>query len=230
MKNYYIRKILDDNQLDTIKKILKESNENNYWSDGLGSGGGTKSVKNNLELSNIDLCKIINDMIMISLDSDRKFINYVVAKSTNLNIISKTTSGGYYNPHLDEWMNGDYSTTVFLNNPDEYCGGELCLYFGGDEEVKIKLDAGWGVTYSTGTLHRVNRVISGTRYVSVFWTESLIKDQFIRSLYEELCNIEINIVDQKSSVHLIDCISASNDPCFSISNLKKQILRRYASK
>jgi PKHD-type hydroxylase len=229
MKQYYVRRVLDQEQLKVVHDIINESNQHNFWNDGLYSGGGTKSVKSNVELHNQEFSKVINDMIMTSLDRDSGFINFTTPCNTHLNIISKTVSGGYYNPHFDNWNNGDYSTTVFLNNPSEYDGGELCLYIGGEDEEKIKLDAGWAVTYSTGTIHRVNKVVRGTRYVSVFWTKSLISDPFIRFIHGELGNIQDKLPINEHSVHLSTCISALNDPYFLLNNLKTQILRRYAS-
>ncbi len=226
MKNYYVRKILEKEQIKSIQNLIDQANKNNFWEDGLNSGGGYKRIKNNLELTNQEISQIINDQIMTSLDNDDDFINFTVPSHTNLNIISKTTSGGYYNPHLDNWKNGDYSTTVFLNDPDEYVGGELCLYFGGDEEYKVKLESGWGITYSTGILHRVNKVISGTRYVSVFWTKSLISDPFIRFVYGEIGNIQKFVPNE--SIHLSNCISTEKDPYFSLENLKNHLLRRYS--
>jgi PKHD-type hydroxylase len=229
MKQYYVRNVLDQEQLKVVHEIINESNQHNFWNDGLYSGGGSKSVKSNVELNNQQFAKTINDMIMSSLDSDREFHNFTTPSSTHLNIISKTVSGGYYNPHFDNWSNGDYSTTVFLNDPSEYDGGELCLYIGGEDEEKIKLDAGWAVTYSTGTIHRVNKVVRGTRYVSVFWTKSLISDPFMRFIYGELSSIKNKLPVSEHSVHLSTCISALNDPYFLLDNLKAQILRRYAS-
>jgi PKHD-type hydroxylase len=230
MKNFYTREILDEESVRLIRNVLDQSNTNNFWSNGLNSGGGFSRIKNNVELSNIHFVNKINQLIMNSLDKDSSFINFTAAKSTSLNIISKTTSGGYYNPHYDNWSNGDYSTTVFLNEPEEYIGGELCLYVGGEEEIKIKLKSGWGITYQTGILHRVNRVVSGTRYASVFWTESLIKDPLIRYIYGEICEIQKNMVKYESSVHLSDCLTASKDPHFSLENLRMQILRNYSGK
>lgn len=230
MKNFYTRKILDDDQLKTIKEVLLNANNLNLWMNGLNSGGGYSRVKSNEELSDMNSSQMINQMIMKSLDEDSSFINFTAAKSTHLNIVSKTSSGGYYNPHFDSWFNGDFSTTVFLNDPEEYIGGELCLYVGGEEEIEVKLPAGYGITYSTGILHRVNKVISGTRYVSVFWTESLLKNSFIRYVYSEIGEIQKNMLNYQSSVHLSDCLNASKDPHFSLENLRQQILRNYAIK
>lgn len=225
--NYYIRKILNDSQISEVKKIIDLANQNDSWEDGLNSGGGFSSVKKNTELYDFELSKKINSMIMKSLDCDRKFISFTCAKETGTNIISRTQSGNYYNPHMDNWNNGDYSTTVFLNGPDEYDGGELCLYFGNDGEKKVKLDAGWGITYSTGTLHRVNEVISGTRYASVFWTKSLVQNSEIRSIIYQIDTAKEIIEQCASPVHMTTCDSAFKDPVFILSNVKNELLRHY---
>jgi PKHD-type hydroxylase len=229
MKNYYVRKVLEKKQINEISYIINEANQNNYWVDGIICSGGTKQVKNNLEMSNIDLMQSINNYIMNSLDNDQQFLNFTIPTTTYLNIVTKTQSGGYYKPHKDTYTNGDYSTTVFLNNPEDYGGGELCLYLGGEEEIKIKLDAGWGVTYSTGILHRVNKVSFGDRYVSVFWTKSAIKDSFMRYIYSEISNVENYLEQQNISIHISDCIGASRNPFFLIDNLKNEILRKYST-
>jgi PKHD-type hydroxylase len=231
MKQYYIRKILDIYQLEKIKSLLEEANKNNLWQDGLNTLSGPNSshnIKNNLELSDINIAKIINDYIMSSLDRDKNFLNFTVPSSTHLNIVSKTQENGYYKSHTDNWSNGDFSTTVFLNSPQEYEGGELCLYFGGEDEIKIKLDAGWGITYNTGIIHRVNKVKSGSRYASIFWTKTLIKDTFIRNIYSELGNIENILSNYNFHTHLLDCYSSTKNPKFCIENLKQEILRKYS--
>lgn len=229
MKHYCVRKILEKDQISEITRTIQNANQNDSWVDGLVSTrGAAKQVKNNLELSDANSTQVINDYIMQSLDNDKEFLDFTVPTITYLNIVSKTQSGGYYKPHYDHHKSGDYSTTIFLNNPEEYGGGELCLYLGGEEEIKIKLDAGWGITYSTGILHRVNKVFFGNRYVSVFWTKSTIKDSFMRHIYSEISNVGNYLEQQNSPIYISDCIGATKDPLFSIENLKNEILRKYS--
>jgi PKHD-type hydroxylase len=227
MMNYYVRKVLEKDQVELIQNLLKHAEEQNLWHDGLRSGGGFASVKCNKELSDFQMLQTINSCIMEALDQDRHFLYFTSANSTNLNIISKTESGGYYNPHFDNHDNGDYSTTVFLNDPSNYDGGELCLLLGNDEEKKIKLDAGWAVTYPTGIIHRVNKVLSGTRYVSVFWTRSKIKNITIRNMNYQLELIAESLEKQAESIHYTDCNAVFKDPIFTIRNLQNEILRHY---
>jgi len=227
MTNYYVRKVLEREQVDLIQNLLKHAEEHNLWHDGLNSGGGTSSTKSNKELSDLQMSKTINDCIMQSLDTDREFLAFTAAKSTNVNIISKSESGNYYNPHFDNWDNGDFSTTVFLSDPNTYEGGELCLLLGTDEEKQLKPEAGWAVTYPTGIMHRVNRVLSGTRYVSVFWTKSKIKNIVMRNMNYQLELIIQNLEKNSDSIHHTDCKAALKDPLFIARNVQNEIIRHY---
>lgn len=93
------------------------------------------------------------------------------------------SDGMFYEYHIDELqMNGlrsDYSITLFLNEPDEYDGGELVLKQN-DVISPIKLRAGQAIIYETGTVHKVNTVTRGNRDVVLFWAESIFKEKAIR--------------------------------------------------
>jgi PKHD-type hydroxylase len=82
-------------------------------------------------------------------------------------------------------MRLDLSITVFLNNPDSYTGGELVVEtpYG---EKQVKLPAGDGILYPTTMLHRVAEVKSGERLAAVTWIQSMIQDQFKRSMVYDL--------------------------------------------
>jgi PKHD-type hydroxylase len=79
----------------------------------------------------------------------------------------------------------DVSITVFLNDPDEYEGGELSITttYG---EVKEKLSAGDAILYPSGSLHQVAEVTDGVRLVAVTWAQSMIRDPAQRELLYNL--------------------------------------------
>jgi PKHD-type hydroxylase len=79
----------------------------------------------------------------------------------------------------------DISMTVFLNEPDEYQGGELVIQtaFG---EQRTKLAAGDAVMYPSGSLHRVAEVTEGERRVAVTWIQSMIRSPEQRELLYNL--------------------------------------------
>ena len=67
----------------------------------------------------------------------------------------------YYGRHVDEVYSSegrrDYSFTIFLNNPNDYDGGELVLNIP-PENKAIKLDAGSIIIYPTKYVHEVREV------------------------------------------------------------------------
>ena len=85
-----------------------------------------------------------------------------------------------FGTHMDNAVMGadrmrtDVSVTVFLNEPDDYDGGELVMETTAGE-VAYKLPAGSAVTYPSTMLHRVAEVTRGTREVAVTWAQSLVR-------------------------------------------------------
>ena len=65
--------------------------------------------------------------------------------------------GGFYKPHIDHPSTGMFSSTLFLEEPNKYDGGELQLLID-DQLLEFKLDPGYCVTYETGTPHQVKKV------------------------------------------------------------------------
>ena len=220
--NYFCRKILSDDNLDHVKNII--TSENIEWEDGNNSViNKVENMKKVLETFDRD----VFDIIMSDLDKDMEFSSIVVPKETNNVIISKIEEGGYYKCHLDSEFNGTYSTTIFLNDPEEYDGGELQLLIDGNLK-NIKLKSGMGVTYETGIPHQVLPVTRGTRYVAIFWTTSIILDPFIRKMHSDLTNIQLNLDKLgyvgKTYTSIKDFIK---DPSIEIEMVKKNLIRRY---
>ena len=221
--NYFCRKILSEEHVEYVRKLILA--EDVDWRD------GNLSVTNEM-LQQKKLFETFNqnvfNILMSDLDKDTKFSSIVVPNETNNLIISKITEGGFYRCHFDHEFNGNYSTTIFLNEPDEYVGGELQLLINGNLK-NIKLKAGWGVTYETGIPHQVLDVTEGVRYAGIFWSSSIIPDPFMRGIYHSLNNIQDKLI--KSDVNPDKVYSNlkefADDPIYEIELLKKNIIRRY---
>jgi PKHD-type hydroxylase len=128
-------------------------------------------IKRNYQLpENVELN---NTRIWPAIDGNKEFVRFTYPKKSTSPLITKTPTGGFYKPHFDMVDNGHFSTTIFMNDPSEYDGGELIFWLDG-KEVQFKLEAGWGITYETGIGHRVNEVTRGDRLAMVFWTTSYI--------------------------------------------------------
>ena len=219
--NYFYSKILSDDNNNHVKNII--TSENVKWEDGNNSViVKVKNSKKVLETFNQEAF----DIIMSDLNRDIEFNSIVVPKETNNVIFSKIPEGGYYKCHLDLPM-GDYSTTIFLNDPEEYDGGELQLLIDGNIK-NIKLKSGMGVTYETGIPHQVLPVTGGTRYAAIFWTTSIISDPFIRRIYSDLTNIQFNLPKQGYSGKTYTNIKEFvKDPSVKIEMIKRNLIRRY---
>ena len=94
-------------------------------------------------------------------------------------LISKTTNGGHYGPHLDnalmasgeQRLRTDLSFTLALTAPESYEGGELVIQMPGTTE-RVKPAAGDLVLYPSTAIHEVIPVTSGERIVCVGWIQS----------------------------------------------------------
>ena len=160
---------------------------------------------------------------------NKQFSRYCVPYKSYPTIISKTLSGGYYRPHEDSGLIGDYSTTVFISNPSEYEGGELSLYIDGEEKL-FKLESGMAVTYNTGIPHQVKTVFSGQRIVCVFWTHSRFRDPMIRKIYSD--TLEIGDIFLEQSGGLEDNTNFEvyvKDPRYILNNIQNNLIRKFST-
>ena len=216
--NYFCRKILSDDKLKYIRQLITA--EDVEWKDGnLTVINNTHPRKKLFETFNQD----VFDIIWSDLDKQMDFHSIVVPNITNNLIISKITEGGYYKCHSDSEYAGNYSTTIFLSEPDEYVGGDLQLLVDGDIK-NFKLKAGWGITYLTGIPHQVLSVTEGVRYAGVFWSTSIISDPFMREIYHSLSNIQQKL--KSSDIVYSNLEEYADDPSNQIEMLKKNIIRR----
>lgn len=182
-----IPNILDKERLDFIIQTLEKSK----FVDGtLSAGMAAKRVKNNEELeASEQQMQQLNNLVMGSLVQHEEFKAAAIPFRVAAPYYARYTKGMAYGDHVDDPIMGsggqqyrsDISTTVFLNDPTEYDGGELVITtsFG---EQKVKLPAGSAVVYPSSSLHHVAEVTKGTRLVAVTWAQSMIRDPAKREL------------------------------------------------
>lgn len=186
-----IHGVLNQDQLSTVRKILDES----QFVDGRLSAGVTaRKVKNNQEIpQDSQVLNQLNNIVMNSLFNHPVYQAAVIPHRVASPFYARYRSGQSYGDHVDDPvmgpMNGRYrtdvSTTLFLNDPEEYDGGETVIrtHFG---DRKVKLAAGDAITYPSGSLHHVAEVTHGTRLVAVNWAQSMIRDPAKRELLFDL--------------------------------------------
>jgi PKHD-type hydroxylase len=82
-------------------------------------------------------------------------------------------------------LRSDLSMTIFLEDPEQYDGGELLIegQFGAQS---VKLPAGHAILYPSSSLHHVTPVTRGTRVASFFWLQSMVRDDGDRRILFDL--------------------------------------------
>ncbi len=156
----------------------------------LSAGMTAQRVKNNEELAaDQKLLEQLNNIVMGSLIKHPTYQSAALPARVAAPFYARYNTGMTYGDHVDDAIMGpagqryrsDVSTTVFLNAPSEYEGGELVIRtaFG---EQKVKLEAGAAVVYPSSSLHHVAAVTHGTRLVAVTWAQSMVRDPSRREL------------------------------------------------
>lgn len=190
--------LLQHYEIKTIQQILDHIS----YIPGKISTGKNEQVKISQVVNQKDPnYKNIYNILSNSISENNIFSSLLSVKKITPPTVVNYTAGCFYDWHVDEIQICDvvthYSMTIFLNDPTEYIGGELVLKRDNKEE-KYKLNAGKALVYSTGMLHKVNKVESGNRLVSISWMESLISDEFMRNCIFEIGKFTSNLYQECS--------------------------------
>lgn len=189
----HIPAILNEAQLETCRERLARAD----WADGrITAGPQSAEVKDNLQLSETsETARTLGDMILGALERSPLFIAAALPKQVFPPLFNRYEPGMGFGTHVDnairqssltrQRLRTDISATLFLNPPDTYDGGELVIEdtYGAH---RVKLPAGDLILYPATSLHHVTRVTRGARLASVFWVQSLVKDDGERTLMFDL--------------------------------------------
>lgn len=185
--------LLTPDDVRTARRLLT----NAPWTDGRASAGEQAArVKNNEQLPHdCDAAGHIRAMVLRGLDNSPTFFSAALPKRVFTPRVNRYGGdSNFYGQHIDNAVrslpNGqrvrtDISCTVFLNNPDDYEGGELTISDTYGEQT-VKLPAGHAVLYPGTSLHQVKPVTSGQRVACFFWVESMVRSDEQRRLLFEL--------------------------------------------
>ncbi len=176
--NYLNHQLLNFEELDLLKKNIEKKNL--QWEDGKRTAGKhAAKVKNNLQLNReSDISKKYAKLISEKILNDNLIKSFALPKKIHGIMFAKSTKGMGYGRHVDNsYMSSgraDLSFTIFLNNKDNYDGGELTIECINSEE-RFKLNSGEIIIYPSTYLHSVQEVTRGERFVCVGWIESYVK-------------------------------------------------------
>ena len=189
----YLPNVLTQEELSQAQALLAHA----PWTDGRkGAGELARQVKNNEQLDHeSDAARAIRSIVLGALDRNTTFFSAALPKKVFPPRLNRYAGdSNFYGNHIDgavryvpgsgERLRTDVSCTLFLSDPANYDGGELCIAdtYG---EQSVKLAAGHMVLYPGTSLHQVRPVTRGERIACFFWCESLVRsDEQRRTLYE----------------------------------------------
>jgi PKHD-type hydroxylase len=183
--------LLSPLQLEAVCSVLRQG----QFVDGkLSAGKNARLEKNNQELAaSQDDYAALNNVVMTELVRHPTYLQAAMPARICAPIYARYVTGMAYGCHIDDPIMGppdaryrsDISISIFLNGPQEYEGGELCIETP-QGTAEIKLPAGHAVLYPSTSYHSVNEVTSGERLVAVCWVQSYIRRSDQREILLQL--------------------------------------------
>lgn len=196
-----IKKVLNDSTVGKVQSLL---NGAMFVNGALSAGSLAAKVKYNEELSlQSPLHQQLNQQVMSALVQNAQYQAAVLPLKVSTAFYSRYQQGMSYGAHVDDAVMGpvsgryrsDVSTTVFLNSPEDYEGGELVIHTQYGKE-SVKLEAGDAVVYPSSSLHEVAEVTSGQRLVAVTWAQSMVKSTEQREMLFNISQIRESLTSQ----------------------------------
>jgi len=197
--------LLSPLQLEALCSVLRQS----QFVDGkLSAGKNARLEKNNQELAtNEDDYTALNNVVMTELVRHPSYLQTAMPAKICAPIYARYTTGMAYGGHIDDPIMGpansryrsDISISIFLNGPQEYEGGELCIETP-QGSTEIKLPAGHAILYPSTSYHSVNKVTSGERLVAVCWVQSYIRRGDQREILVQLDRARESLADDVNSL------------------------------
>jgi PKHD-type hydroxylase len=178
------------------------------WGDGrLTAGHQSAQVKVNRQLPQEDAtAQVLGADILQALERTPRFISATLPHHVFPPLFNRYEPGMGFGAHVDNAvrqipgtphrLRTDLSATLFLSAPDGYDGGELII-----EDTygrhSVKHAAGDLVVYSARSVHQVAPITRGVRTAAFFWIQSMVRDDYERSL---LFDIDTSIRELTQSV------------------------------
>jgi PKHD-type hydroxylase len=198
-----IPNVVNPEQLKAIQSVLKQAD---FVNGKISAGDIAQQVKTNEELvqDNSPQMQSLNNLLMGCLINNETYKAAVMMKKIGSPFYARYRKGMSYGGHIDNPIMGqmpnryrtDVSTTIFLNEPEDYEGGDLVIVtkYG---EHRAKLKAGSAIVYPSTSWHYVDEVTDGERLVCVTWAQSMIQDTNQREILYEIWKAREKMLKEK---------------------------------
>lgn len=199
------------------------------WVDGrVTAGQQSARAKDNMQIpENHPMAQEWGDRIVDALQRNALFMSAALPLKVFPPLFNRYSGGQSFGTHVDNAIRQvagtphrvrtDLSATLFLANPDEYDGGELCVEdtYGVHE---VKLPAGHLILYPATSLHHVKPVTRGARVASFFWVQSMIRGDAERTL----------LFDLDSAIQQLSAGKPDHPIAIQLTGIYHNLLRRWA--
>jgi PKHD-type hydroxylase len=175
----------------------REVMETAAWQDGRETAGAQAAqIKLNMQLpAESPAARELGQIVLDGLYKSPLFLSAALPSRIMPPMFNSYSGGQTFGVHVDNAIRSvpgqaarirtDLSATLFLAEPEEYEGGELMIetLYGSNE---VKLPAGHLVLYPATSLHCVTPVTAGLRRASIFWVQSMIREEGPRTMLFDL--------------------------------------------
>ena len=221
----HIPKVLTDSQVAYCRTLLDDAK----WVDGRETSGHLAArVKHNRQVDEgTPEAREMGSIVVAALERTPLFMAAALPLRVFPPLFNRYELGMAFGAHVDNAIREltssplrvrtDLSATLFLSAPEEYDGGELVV----DDTYgahSVKLPAGDMILYPATSLHRVNPVTRGVRLASIFWVQSMVRDDGERSL----------LFDLDMAISRVSEATPDNPGVVALTSCYHNLLRRWA--
>lgn len=221
----HIPEVLNAEELSYVRSVFAKAT----FVDGKATAGEqSMQVKKNVQIDqNSSESKELGEIVLKALGRNPIFNSAVMPYRVVPPLFNRYDTGMEFPDHVDNALRPipgtnmrvrtDVSSTLFLNNPEEYEGGELIIHDHSGSQA-IKLPAGDMIIYPTYNLHSVSKITKGSRWASFFWTQSMIKEGDRRKI---LFDLDMTIMKLRTRME-------DNDPqILELTNVYHNLMRQW---
>jgi PKHD-type hydroxylase len=189
----HIPRVLTESQIARGRPLLEQAK----WVDGRATAGHLSArAKHNLQVAEgTPEARELGEVVVTALERTPLFMSAALPLRVFPPLFNRYEPGMTFGAHVDNAIRqvagsplrvrADLSATLFLSAPEEYDGGDLVV----DDTYgahSVKLPAGDLILYPATSLHRVQPVTRGVRLASIFWVQSMVRDDGERGLLFDL--------------------------------------------
>lgn len=183
--------LLTHEEVSHCRTVLEQTD----WIDGRATAGTQAAqIKFNLQVPQDNpAARQLGEIVLRALGRHPAFTSAALPLRILPPMFNRYDVGMKFDAHVDNairtvpggLIRTDVSSTLFLTPPEDYDGGDLVIHdtYG---VQKVKLPAGHIVVYPSTSLHSVTPVTRGSRWSSILWSQSMIRDNERRAMLYEL--------------------------------------------